>query len=56
MKNLAQDHKDFIISQICKIRKASGNMETLKDSDFKIANLRKIYSDLTEEQDLYMEI
>ena len=53
---MTYDHKDFLISQIGRMRKAAGSTETLKDSDFKIENLKKLYEELTDQEDLYPEI
>ena len=53
---MTYDHKDFLIWKLGKWRRAAGSTETLKNSDFKIENLKKIYEELTNEEDLYPEI
>lgn len=45
--------KNFLILQICKIRKQLGIDQVLINSDYKINNLKKIYFDLTEQIDIF---
>ena len=53
---MTQDHKNFLISQIGKMRKELGIKEELFRDDYKITNLKIIYADLTEQIDLYSQI
>jgi len=51
-----QTTKNYLISQIGKMRKELGIKEELFMSDYKVENLKKIYSDLADQIDLYPQI
>lgn len=51
-----QDTKNYLITAICKMRKELGYKDILQGADYKINNLKRIYTQLTDEIDLYPEI
>ena len=53
---MTQDHKNYLISQIGKMRNELGIKENLFRDDYKMENLKRIYSELTDQIDLWPQI